>query len=98
MQLDFRGRTPAFRTVSATDILFNKQAQLPDDLFRDRIVLIGATNNDAPDLCFTPFYERMALARVFDHDLPVIPARMPGIAIHANAAATMLFGLTLTRP
>jgi adenylate cyclase len=98
MQLDIRGRTPAFRTVSATDILFNKQAQLPDELFRDRIVLIGATNNDAPDLFFTPFYEPMALARLFDHDLPVIPARMPGIEIHANAAATMLFGRTLTRP
>jgi adenylate cyclase len=40
----------------------------------------------------------MALARLFDHDLPVIPARMPGIEIHANAAATMLFGRTLTRP
>ena len=98
MQLDFRGRPPAFRTVSAADILFNQGAQVPDDLFRDRIVLIGATNNDAPDLFFTPFYEPMSLARLFDHVLPVIPARMPGVEIHANAAATMLFGRALTRP
>jgi adenylate cyclase len=98
MQLDFRGRTPAFRTVSAADILFNKDAELPDDLFRDRIVLIGATNNDAPDLFFTPFYEPMALARLFDRGLPVVPARMPGVEIHATAAATMLFGRALTRP
>jgi adenylate cyclase len=98
MQLDFRGRTPAFRTVSAADILFDKNAQLPADLFRDRIVLIGATNNDAPDLFFTPFYEPTALARLFDRNLPVIPARVPGVEIHATAAATMLFGRALTRP
>jgi adenylate cyclase len=98
MQLDFRGRTPAFRTVSAADILFNEGAQPSDDLFRDRIVIIGATNNDAPDLFFTPFYEPLTLTRLFDRNLPVIPARMPGVEIHANAAATMLFGQTLRRP
>lgn len=98
MQFDFRGRTPAFRTVSAADILFNKDSQPPDDLFRDRIVLIGATNNDAPDLFFTPFYEPMSLARLFDRNLPVVPTRMPGVEIHANATATMLFGHALTRP
>ncbi len=98
MQLDFRGRTPAFRTVSAADILFDKDAQLPEDLFRDRIVIIGATNNDAPDLFFTPFYEPSPLARLFDRGLPVIPARVPGVELHATAAATMLFGRALTRP
>jgi len=98
MQLDFRGRAPAFRTVSAADILFNDGAQPSDDLFRDRIVIIGATNNDAPDLFFTPFYEPLTLARLFDRNLPVIPARMPGVEIHANAAATMLFGRILRRP
>src|SRR5256714_1022665 len=98
MQLDFRGRAPAFRTVSAADILFNDGAQPPDDLFRDRIVIIGATNNDAPDLFFTPFYEPLTLTRLFDRNLPVIPARMPGVEIHANAAATMLFGRALRRP
>jgi adenylate cyclase len=98
MQLDFRGRTPAFRTVSAADILFKQDSPPPDDLFRDRIVLIGATNNDAPDLFFTPFYEPMSLARLFDRDLPVVPARMPGVELHATAAATMLFGRALVRP
>jgi adenylate cyclase len=98
MQLDFRSRTPAFRTVSAADILFNKDSQPPDELFRDRIVLIGATNNDAPDLFITPFYEPTSLARLFDRGLPVVPARMPGVEIHATAAATMLFGRALTRP
>jgi adenylate cyclase len=111
MQLDFRGRTPAFRRVSAKDLLCEdfKRASTPDaqcgevrppaeELFRDRIVLIGATNNDAPDLFQTPFYEPMPLARLFDRGLPVIPARMPGVELHANAAATMLFGRSLVRP
>lgn len=98
LQIDYRGRTPSFRRVSAGEILFNDKAQLSDDLFRDRIVLIGATNNDAPDLFLTPYYEPMALARFFDKNLPLTPAEMPGVEIHANAVATMLFGNSIVRP
>ena len=98
LQLDFRARSPAFRRISAADILFNKQAQIPDDLFRNRIVLIGASNIDAPDLFPTPFYEPSALARLFDRSLPNIPKRTPGVELHATAAATMLFGSSLKRP
>lgn len=98
LQLDFRARAPAFRRVSAGDILFNKQAQIPDDLFRDRVVIIGASNIDAPDLFPTPFYEPNALARLFDRSLPNIPKRTPGVEVHATAAATMLYGKMLTRP
>lgn len=98
LQLDFRTRAPAFRRISADDILSNKQAQIPDDLFRDRIVIIGATNIDAPDLFPTPFYEPNALARLFDRNLPNVPKRTPGVEVHATAAATMLFGTMLTRP
>ncbi len=98
LQLDFRARAPAFRRISAGDILFNKQAQIPDDLFRDRIVIIGASNIDAPDLFPTPFYEPNALARLFDRSLPNVPKRTPGVELHATAAATMLFGKMLTRP
>jgi adenylate cyclase len=98
LQIDFRARSPAFRRISAADILFNKQAQIPDDLFRDRIVLIGASNIDAPDLFPTPFYEPSALARLFDRSLPTAPKRTPGVELHANAAATMLFGKSLKRP
>ncbi|HYR74395.1 MAG TPA: adenylate/guanylate cyclase domain-containing protein [Pyrinomonadaceae bacterium] len=98
LQMDFRARSPAFRRVSAADILFNKQAQVSDDLFRNRIVLIGASNIDAPDLFPTPFYEPSALARLFDRSLPTVPKRTPGGELHANAAATLLFGRTFTRP
>jgi CHASE2 domain-containing sensor protein len=94
LQIDFRGHSPAFHRVSAADILF-KQATLPADLFRDRIVLIGAANIDAPDLFATPYYEYSALSRLLDRSLPAVPKRMPGVEIHANAASTILFGKML---
>jgi adenylate cyclase len=94
LQIDFRGHSPAFRRVSAADVLF-KQGALPADAFRDRIVLIGAANIDAPDLFATPYYEYSALARLFDRSLPVAPKRMPGVEIHANAASTLLDGKML---
>ncbi len=98
LQLDYRTRPPAFRRISAADLLFNDQAQISDDLFRDRIVLIGSTNIDAPDLFPTPFYEASWLPRLLDRRMPTAPARTPGVELHATAAATMLFGNTLTRP
>jgi len=98
VQLDFRARSPAFRRISAGDILFNQQSQIPEDLFRDRIVLIGASNIDAPDLFPTPFYEPSALARLLDRGLPNIPKRTPGVELHATGAATLLFGKMLRRP
>ena len=94
LQIDFRGHSPAFHRVSAADILF-KQTTLPADLFRDRIVLIGAANIDAPDLFATPYYEYSALSRLLDRSLPAVPKRMPGVEIHANAASTILFGKML---
>lgn len=97
LQLDFRGRSPAFRRVSAADVLF-KQASLPADLFRDRIVIIGASNIDAPDLFATPFYEYSALARLLNRSLPQGPKRTPGVEIHASGAATLLYGKMLRRP
>ena len=98
LQLDYRGRSPAFQRISAGDILFNQQAKISGDLFRDRIVLIGSANIDAPDLFPTPFYEPMALARLLDRNLPNIPKRTPGVELHATAIATLLFGNTPTRP
>lgn len=98
LQIDFRGRSPSFRRISAAEILFNEQPNSAPDLFRDRIVLIGASNIDAPDRFPTPFYETMALARLVGRDLSTAPQRTPGVEIHANAVATILFGKMLNRP
>jgi len=98
LQLDFRGRSPAFQRVSAADILFNKNAHIPDDAFRNRIVLIGAGNIDAPDLFPTPFYEPMIVTRMLDRSLPISPKRTPGVEVQATAVATILFGNTPVRP
>ncbi|MDT7604243.1 MAG: adenylate cyclase [Acidobacteriota bacterium] len=116
LQIDFRGRSPAFRTVSAKDILCEdfKRVSAPDlqcdaalkpadDLFRDRIVIIGATNNDAPDLFTTPFFQPAAfpnqpLLRLFDRQLDTAPRLTPGIEVHANVVATLLDGNYFRRP
>ncbi|MDQ3586492.1 MAG: adenylate/guanylate cyclase domain-containing protein [Acidobacteriota bacterium] len=101
MHIDFRKRTPGFTYVSAKDIIFGDAATLSDELFRDRIVMIGATNNDAPDLFETPYYQpgviASLLARVLGRPLETAPAQMPGVEIHATIAATMLFGKYLYR-
>jgi adenylate cyclase len=116
LQIDFRGRSPAFRRVSAQDILCEdfRQSSAPDttcddsrkpsdDLFKDRVVIIGATNNDAPDLFTTPFYEpatfpNQPILRLFDRDLQTAPRLTPGIEVHANTVATLLDGAYLRRP
>jgi adenylate cyclase len=116
VQIDFRGRSPAFRRVSAQDILCEdfKQTSVPgirsddsrkpsDDLFKDRVVIIGATNNDAPDLFTTPFYQpatfpNQPILRLFDRSLQTAPKLTPGIEVHANVLATILDGLCLKRP
>lgn len=98
LQLDYRTRSPAFRRISAADILFKAQPDIPPDFFRDQIVFIGASNIDAPDLLPTPFYELIGLARLAGSDLPTAPKRTPGVELHATAAATMVFGNLLTRP
>jgi adenylate cyclase len=116
LQIDFRGRSPAFTRVSARDILCEDFKGLsapnlgcdpsrrpPDELFRDRIVLIGATNNDAPDLFTTPFFAPRPfpdrpILRLFESDLPTETKLMPGIEVHANVVATLLNGRYLVRP
>ena len=110
LQIDFRGRPhthgssegdsnsrpPAFRHVSAADVL-DDSTSLPDDLFRDRIVLIGVDVIDS-DRFPTPFYEPSVLAHLFDRNLPGNNEYTPGVELHANTVATILFGQTPIRP
>ncbi len=98
LQMDFRAHPPAFQLVSAGEILFSKNAQVPDELFRDRIVFIGAANIDAPDRFSTPFYEPYALAHLLDRSLSSAPAHTTGVELHATVAATILFGHSPVRP
>jgi len=96
LQLDFRTYSPGFRRISAHQILSDKEAAISEELFRDRIVMIGASNIDAPDLFPTPFFQPSALARLFEKNLPNA-ARVPGVEIHATAVATLLFGDSIRR-
>jgi len=101
INIDFRGRSPSFRRISAGDILFNENANIPDDYFRDRIVLIGPTHNTAPDLFSTPYFQpgvlSTFLARLTGRELETAPKLTPGVEIHANVVATLLFGNNLRR-
>jgi adenylate cyclase len=98
LQIDFRGRPHAFEHVSAKDILFNQHGQISDDLFRDRIVLIGPAYITAQDQFPTPFFEPSALTRLLDWSLPTAPARTTGVEIHATTVGTILFGQSPVRP
>ncbi len=98
LQLDFRGRPPAFRYVPASRILNGDADSISDDLFRNRIVLIGQTSQAGSDYYATPFFEPSALARLLDRNLPLAPVRSSGVEIHATAIATMLNGYSLWRP
>lgn len=98
LQLDFRTRTPAFRQVSAADLLFNPNAQLPADLFQDRVVLIGDAYLGSQDMHSTPLAEPSVLPRLLNGALPSAPVQTPGVEIHATALTTMLFGRTPVRP
>lgn len=97
LQIDFRGPSSPFRRVSAGDILFNTSAQISNDLFRDRIVLIGATSVDA-DQFPTPFYEPVSLVRLLARGLSAGPRRTPGVELNGEALATLLFGNSPVRP
>jgi adenylate cyclase len=96
LQIDFRRRSPGFNYVSAGDILFKDPSAVSDELFKDRIVMIGATNNDAPDLFQTPYYKPGLIAtfwaRVRHRQIDTAPKLMPGVEAHANVVATMLYG------
>ncbi len=73
----FAGPKGTFPTVSAADVLAGR---MDATLFRDAIVMIGATAPDLHDVLLTPTAKREP---------------MPGIEVHANAIATALSGQTL---
>ena len=83
--LNFHGTQKQFQVISIQDVLKN---QIPADLIRNRIVLIGATAESVNDLYHTPYSNSS-----FDN-----PARMPGVVIHANIASSILSAALDGRP
>ena len=72
--INFRGRLEAFDRVPYYRVVAN---EVPENLFRDKIVLIGPTSELLHDVFATAF------ARGGD---------MPGVVIHANALETFIHG------
>ncbi|NER19438.1 MAG: CHASE2 domain-containing protein [Symploca sp. SIO1C2] len=77
--LNFRGAIQDFRTISLTEVLEN---QLPPDLVRNRIVLIGSTAESLKDNFQTSYTTQL----------------MPGVVIHANLASQIVSAAMEGRP
>ena len=83
MQINFAGATGSFTTLSIADLL---NGDLPEERFRDRIVLIGATAPSMGDSRLAPFTH-------YGNDLTQGGREMPGVEIHANIINTIRAGL-----
>ena len=73
--LNYRGTKDSFIHTSLTKVL---QDKIPQDMFRDRLVLIGSTASSTNDLFYTPYNRNSASAQT------------PGVYIHANIASQMI--------
>jgi len=74
MRINYAGPPGTFTKVSATDVL---SGNLDKNIFKDKIVLIGATAKAIGDECATPTSEG---------------TQMSGVEVHANAINTILKG------
>jgi len=75
MYIAFAGPGGSYRTVSAVDVL---RGDVPDDLFRNRVVLVGAASSGLGDVYPTP---------LTGHALYT-----PGVEVSANIAGDLLAG------
>lgn len=83
--LNYRGGLDSFLHVSMADVLAGR---VPDNLFRDRIVLIGPIAPSTNDQWQTPFNSAL---------LPSRPL-MPGVVIHANIISQIISAALEGRP
>lgn len=74
--LNYRGIEESFYRVSIIDVL---EGNIPPDLMRDRIVLVGSTAQSLNDLFATPYSSN-----------PDRSQSLPGVFIHANLASQIL--------
>ncbi|MEQ9621268.1 CHASE2 domain-containing protein [Coleofasciculus chthonoplastes] len=83
--VNYRGGLDRFPHISMTDVLENR---IPENLFRDRIVLIGSKAPSLNDNYLTPYNSNLAVPT----DL------MPGVVIHANVTSQILSAAISGRP
>ncbi|HAG80295.1 MAG TPA: adenylate/guanylate cyclase domain-containing protein [Cyanobacteria bacterium UBA12227] len=83
--LNYRGSANTFRRVSLAQVLEN---QIPNDLMRDRVVLIGTTAISLNDVFYTPYSgDRIATLE-----------RTPGVEIQANIISHLINSALVGRP
>ena len=75
--INYRGTENSFDRVSLTDVLNDN---IPDNLFRDRLVLIGSTASSLNDFFSTP-YSNSRENQLED---------LPGVFVHANIASQII--------
>jgi adenylate cyclase len=83
--LNYRGPAGSFHIVSLTDVMSNR---IPENLMRDRIVLIGSTATSLNDFFYTP-YSGQHIAT---------PERTSGVEIQANLISHILSAALEGRP
>jgi len=83
--VNYRGGLDRFPNISMTDVLENR---IPENFFRDRIVLIGSKAPSLNDNYLTPYNSNI----VAPTDL------MPGVVIHANITSQILSAAISGRP
>ena len=77
ISINYRGIESSFDRISIVDVL---NGDIPPNLMRDRLVLIGATAPSLNDFFATPFR----------NDLTNQPEYLPGVFIHANLASQII--------
>jgi adenylate cyclase len=83
---NYRNFNDNFRTVSLTDVL---ESRISQDIFRDRIVLIGVTAESGGDYFATP------------HNSPIFGSpieRTAGVVLHANISSQIIASALDGRP
>ena len=74
--LNFRGTEQNFLQIPITDVL---NGYIPENVFRDRIILIGSTASSLKDIFYTPYSSDRNRSQY-----------LPGVFIHANIASQII--------
>jgi len=99
--INYRGPAKTYPTYSLSEVLDDRSFQLPDtaldtdsfekqhlagEVFKNKIVFIGATAEELQDNKFAPFFSYEGRQR-----------KLPGVEVHANALSTLWHGDFIAR-